>query len=364
LKQIFFTVTNDLSYDQRMHRICTTLAREGYQVTLVGRKLKQSRELDQKDFHQKRLRCFFNSGFLFYAEYNIRLFFYLLTKKMDAVCAIDLDTILPCLFISKLKNAVRIYDAHEYFTELKEVRTRPMVKKVWTWIERFAVPKFHHGYTVGEGLAAEFRKRYDRNYSVVRNLPVLKTETNVHEQTKSFLLYQGVVNEARGFEYLIPAMKQIPYKLVVCGDGNFMPRLKALINEHGVEDKVELKGMLPPEALRPIAVNAALGLSLAEKEGINQYLALPNKFFEYIHAGVPQLAMNYPEYARINSQFEVALLIGDLRPETIASAINHIMQDRERRAMMKANCLKAREVLNWQSEEKLLIGFYRSVFAS
>ena len=92
-------------------------------------------------------------------------------------------------------------------------------------------------------------------------------------------------------------MKSIPYKLVICGDGNFMQPLKALIDEIGVKNKVELKGMLLPEALREVAAKAALGIGLAEKEGINQFYALPNKFLEYMHAGLPQVAMNFPETA-------------------------------------------------------------------
>src|SRR5689334_10089007 len=99
-ERIYFTVTNDLTYDQRMHRICHSLAIAGYDVTLVGRRLKNSLPLEQKSFRQKRLRCFFNKGSWFYREYNIRLFLYLLFCKMDGICAIDLDTILPCLYIS------------------------------------------------------------------------------------------------------------------------------------------------------------------------------------------------------------------------------------------------------------------------
>ena len=106
-KRIYFTVTNDLTYDQRMHRICTSLAEAGFQITLVGRKLPLSLPVQQHLFSQKRLRCRFNKGFLFYAEYNLRLFVFLLTKKMDGICAIDLDTILPCLAVSKLKRASR-----------------------------------------------------------------------------------------------------------------------------------------------------------------------------------------------------------------------------------------------------------------
>lgn len=360
MKQLYFTVTNDLSYDQRMHRICTSLAEHGFRVTLVGRKLRHSSPLTQRPFAQKRIRCFFNKGFLFYAEYNIRLFFYLLFRKMDVVCAIDLDTILPCLFTSKLKKIQRVYDAHEYFTELKEVRTRPRVKKIWTLIERFAVPRFKKGYTVSEGLAAEFKKNYNRDYNVIRNLPVLKPLPDI-QPGKPFLLYQGVVNEGRGFEYLIPAMKQVTCKLVICGDGNFMPQLKELIRENNVEDKIELKGMLPPEELLPVAVNAAIGLALAEKEGINQYLALPNKFFDYVHAGLPQLTMNYPEYARINSEYKVAILLDKLSADHIAIAITNALNNPPLLSELRSNCLHARTVFNWQKEEKILISFYEGL---
>ncbi|MES2882064.1 MAG: hypothetical protein V4676_07945, partial [Bacteroidota bacterium] len=173
MKQIYFTVTNDLSYDQRMHRICGSLSHAGYAVTLVGRRLSNSKNLQEKSFHQKRISCFFNRGFAFYAEYNTRLFFYLLTKKIDCICAIDLDTILPCLFISQLKKTPRVYDAHEYFTELKEVHTRPVVQKFWLAVEKFALPKFKNGYTVSSGLAEAFKKKYQRNFIVIRNLPML-----------------------------------------------------------------------------------------------------------------------------------------------------------------------------------------------
>ena len=104
MKRITFTVTNDLSYDQRMQRICTSLVKAGYDVLLVGRKLNDSVVLKKEAFKQKRLYCFFKKGFLFYAEFNLRLFFSLLFIKTDAVCAIDLDTILPCYFISALRG--------------------------------------------------------------------------------------------------------------------------------------------------------------------------------------------------------------------------------------------------------------------
>jgi glycosyltransferase involved in cell wall biosynthesis len=358
---IYFTVTNDLSYDQRMHRICHSLATSGFSVTLVGRRLKRSLPLAEKSFKQKRIRCFFNKGPLFYAEYNTRLFFFLLTKKLDGICAIDLDTILPGLFISKLKNIPRIYDAHEYFTELKEVRTRPRVQKAWLAIERFAVPQFDNGYTVSDGLAEAFQKKYKRDYPVIRNLPVLQPLVPV-EKNEKFLVYQGAVNEARGFEYLIPAMKSVRYKLVVCGDGNFMEPLKQLIEKYEVSSKVELKGMLVPAQLRAVAQEATLGMALSEKEGLNQLYALPNKFLENMHAGLPQIAMDFPEYTKINSRYRIAVLLSSLDVAEIADTINRTMADDKLLDELRANALKAREEYCWQREQDLLIDFYKRLF--
>src|SRR6476469_7127440 len=149
-KKLVFTVTNDLNYDQRMIRICSTLEHAGYDVLLIGRTLSTSRALQPLPFRQKRLCCFFNKGKLFYAEYNLRLFFYLLFVKADLIGAIDLDTILPVLFVSKIRNSKRIDDAHELFCEMKEIVTRPTIYKTWKRIERFAVPHFRNGYTVNK----------------------------------------------------------------------------------------------------------------------------------------------------------------------------------------------------------------------
>lgn len=115
MPRIIFTVINDLTYDQRMHRICSSLARDGYDVLLIGRKLKDSLPPDRKPFRQQRLKLLFTRGKLFYIEYNLQLFLLLLFTKFDVVCGIDLDTILPCYFAAKWKGKRCVYDAHEIF---------------------------------------------------------------------------------------------------------------------------------------------------------------------------------------------------------------------------------------------------------
>jgi glycosyltransferase involved in cell wall biosynthesis len=361
VKKIYFTVTNDLSYDQRMHRICHTLASNGFDITLVGRHLKNSKELEIQSFKQERLKCIFNKGFLFYFEFNLRLVFYLYPKNMDGICAIDLDTILPCLAISKFKKIERIYDAHEFFTEMKEVRSRAIVKNIWLIIEKMAVPNFKYGYTVGNGIAELFKKNYNRKYEVIRNLPVLQPISKTSTIEK-YIFYGGAVNEARGFEYLLPAMKSINYKLLIAGDGNFYKKAKKLAKEYDIEKKVEFLGMVQPVELKSLAEKATLGISLVEKDGLSQFYSLPNKLFDYIHAGLPQITMNYPEYAKINEQYKIAVLIDNLDPETIAEVINSTLHDEILLEELRQNCMKAREELNWQKEEQKLISFYKKIF--
>lgn len=357
---IVFTVTTDLTYDQRMIRICTSLANAGYTVTLVGRKLKASLPLAVQPFLQKRLSCFFEKGKLFYAEYNIRLFFYLLFKKMDCIGAIDLDTILPSYFISTIKKVKRVYDAHELFCEMKEIATRPSIYKAWKKIERYTVPKFINGYTVNQPIADEFKKMYGVNYEVIRNIALLRKISQT-EKTEKFILYQGAVNEGRSFETLIPAMKQVDCKLIICGDGNFMQQAQALVQANNLQDKVIFKGKVRPDELRAITQQAYIGITLFDDTGLSNYYSLANRFFDYLHAGIPQLCVNYPVYKEINDKYHIAALTDDISEKNIAALLNNLVVNEVEYEIMHQNCLKTREELNWQQEEKKLIQFYKNL---
>jgi glycosyltransferase involved in cell wall biosynthesis len=352
-----------------MQRICISLTHAGYTILLIGRKLDNSVALTEKIFKQKRLRCLFNTGFLFYAEYNLRLFFYLLFKNTDAICAIDLDTILPCYFIAALRGKKRIYDAHELFTEMKEVITRPSVKKVWVRIEKFAVPKFKFGYTVSYSIAEEFKKKYSVAYEVIRNMPVKKEvlkqtqETLLSISEEKIILYQGAVNEARGLENLVQAMKQVDAILHIYGDGNLYKKIESLIEKNNLQNKIKLHAQVLPEVLQVITQQAYMGINLVEPIGLNQIYSLANKFFDYIQACVPQLTMNFPEYKKINDTIEVAVLINTVNENEIAAALNLLLNNTNLYNKLQQNCTQARELFNWQQEEKKLISFYKNIFA-
>jgi glycosyltransferase involved in cell wall biosynthesis len=364
-KKLFFTVTNDLNYDQRMIRICTSLANAGYDVTLVGVKRKNSAPLIPRNFKQKRLPIFASRGPVFYLGYWFVLFWYLLFKKADVLCAIDLDTILPVLYVSKIKGVKRVYDAHEIFTEMKEVVTRPKQAKFWNWIADHAVPQFPVGYTVGNYCAQYLAQRHNVHYPVITNATVLRPLEEIPDRSSNpFILYQGAVNKGRCFEELIPAMQWVEIPLVICGEGNFLAEAKALTKELKLENKITFKGYVAPDELWHITRKATLGLILLDDVSQNNVYSLANRVFDYMHNALPQVSMDFPEYQAINEKFEIALLLkAPLTPASISEGINQLLKDKSLYTRMVQNSLEARKVFNWQQNEIQLLAIYQKLLS-
>ena len=360
-KRIVLTVTSDPAYDQRMIRICSSLQAAGHDVLLIGRLRPNSKELPQRTFRQRRIRQRIDRGKASYALYNLKLFFALLFVKADCFCAIDLDTILPVYYASRLRRKPRVYDAHELFCEMEEVVTRPATQRMWYAIERHTVPNFTHGYTVNESYVREYRRMYGVQYAIVRNATVLRPLL-IPPKPEKIILYQGAVNHGRCFPELIGAMRDVDARLVICGEGNFYDEARALVKEYGLGDKVIFKGYVKPDELGDYTLSAYIGITLFVATSLSNELSLANRFFDYMHAGVPQLCMNYPEYAAVNARYEVASLLDEVTPKTVAAALNRLLQDEAYYARLQAECLKAREVYCWQQEEERLLGVYRKLF--
>ena len=361
---ILFTVTNDLTYDQRMHRICGTLAANGHVVTLVGRNRPDSVPLEETFFAPKRLNCHFQQGFLFYAEFNLRLFFHLLVARYDAVCSIDLDTLAAGCFASMLRRKKRVFDSHEYFTEVPEVVHRPFVRFFWGRVARICLPFYRHAYTVGPALAQIFERIYGLKFGVVRNVP-LQTDPPVlprsNQQTKT-LLYQGALNEGRGIETILEALQQVEnVHLVLAGEGDLSASLRQKVDALKLSERVTFLGYVKPRELKKLTAEAWLGLNLLENRGLSYYYSLANKFFDSIMAGIPVLTMDFPEYQALNKKHQVAILLHELSPEKVAIALNRLLIDKDLYNQLRQNCLLARQDWNWEREQQTLLDIWQAV---
>lgn len=352
--RISIAVTNDLSYDQRMIRICRSLASAGHAVTLVGRLRPDSIPVVEEPYRQVRLRGLFETGPGFYLEHNLRVFLFFLFRSTDVYWAVDLDTAPAIWLNSLLRRKPRFLDAHELFCEMRELKDRPFTRFIWRCIERCMVPRFATGCTVSDLIARHYLEKYGVRYAVVRNIP-LRYEPGERNNPTHFILYQGAVNEGRCFEQLIPAMARVEMPLHIYGKGNFLHQAKELVKVHGLSEKVLFKGVLPPAELRHVTDQAFIGISLFEKGVLQNEWSLANRFFDFIHAGVPQLCSNYPEYRAVVEKYPVALLLEDHEPTSIAAALNKMIQNQVLHKSMHDACRQAAIVYQWQEEEKALL---------
>ena len=168
-KKIIVSVSNDLFTDQRVKKVCQSLHKSNYEVLLIGRKLKNSKNLE-RPYKVKRLRLFFNNGILFYAELNLRLFIILILSKVDILHSNDLDTLLANYLASKIKKKPLVYDSHEFFTGVPELQEKHFKRKVWEIIENFIFPKLNNIITVNESISRIYYSKYKKEIKIIRNI--------------------------------------------------------------------------------------------------------------------------------------------------------------------------------------------------
>ncbi len=371
-KKIIFAVTNDLVFDQRMQRICSSMAGFGYEVTLVGREMPDSPPLPEKPYKQVRLPVRFQKGKLFYLAYNYKLYRYLLKQQADALCAIDLDTIVPVYLASRRKKIPRMYDAHEFFTEMIEVKRRRLIHFTWKKVEQCMVPRYMHGYTVGRAIAGDLKNLYGVQYAVIRNVPhyamppekngplpalvenILSDFNRQCPEPYPFIFYQGAINEGRALLPMLEAMKTVNARMLMAGSGNMEAEVREFISSNHLGNKVFLCGNVPPGDLKYLTALCYAGITLYDSFSKNQYYSLGNKFFDYIMARKPQVCVNYPEYEAILKQFPVAIPIPDTRSQTIAAALNNLLQDVVLYKNLQSACQAGAISLNWEIEAEKL----------
>ncbi|MBL7904460.1 MAG: glycosyltransferase [Bacteroidales bacterium] len=367
MKRVVVSVTNDLSTDQRVSKVCTSLVKMGFEVCLVGRKLAGSLPLN-RSYETHRMRLMFIRGPLFYAEYNFRLFFFLLFRKTDLLVSNDLDTLLPNFLVHRLKGVALVYDSHEFYTETPELVNRPRVQRIWERIEGMIFPKLHDVFTVNESIARLYSEKYGITPKVVRNIPATFASDEPKSRAalglppdKYIVLMQGAgINIQRGAEEAIEAIQLVDDAvLLIIGAGDVIGQLKQQAASPALVDKVIFLPKMPYPELMQHTRAADIGLTLDKDTNINYRYSLPNKLFDYIHAGIPVLASRLPEVSRIVEGYDIGLVTDSHQPEILAGLINTMLHDEASRSRWKDNLRTAARELNWENEENVLKSVYQ-----
>jgi glycosyltransferase involved in cell wall biosynthesis len=364
-------------HDSRVRREARALAQAGHEVVVLELAPVERSELDgfarrsvlpapwtrRLPYHAHRALCLLS-------------FVRAVTRaRPDVVHAHDAAMLLPGLAGARLTRARLVYDSHELATGV------PYRERFWARfvaaVERIGVPRADAVITVSDGIARRLQSRYGlrERPAVVRNvcdLPApdpsvapgaLRLLAGVPDG-EPLILHQGAAALDRGCETLVRAVARLDRgHLVFLGDGDpgFAERLSEIAGTEGVTDRVHLVGSVRPERLLTYTRDADVGVSLLQDTCENHRLALPNKVFEYVAAGVPVVVSDLPETARLVRRCGIGWRVRPDSPEAVANGLGAALNGGS--DAVRARLRSAADELTWERERGRLTEVYDRVSA-
>jgi glycosyltransferase involved in cell wall biosynthesis len=364
---VVFAVTNCICHDQRVLKMAETVSSLGAEVKIVGRMTRDCSKEEKLPFRTHRFRMMFKKGFLFYMFYNVRLLFYLLFRKADIIVANDLDTLLPSRIVSGLRKCSLVYDSHEYFTGVPELKDRRTVRAVWKTFERIIFPGLRNVITVSDPISELYFSEYKVKPLVIRNcsrdsslvLPYGRDELGL-KPDELMLIYQGGgINIQRGAEELLAAMKDIGNAvLFIIGSGDVFDILVQTAADLKLVEKVRFLPKMPWNEMMRYTKTADAGFTLDRDTNINYRFSLPNKLFDYMSAGIPVIAGDLPEVSRIITENSCGIILSSVTPDEIVQAVKILAGNPALLKVLKQNAREASIELNWNKESEKVKELY------
>ncbi len=377
--------------DPRVLREATALAEAGYTVSIVDIEEKENHQSEEyiRGVHLKHVmvsRSFFStrfdkSTFVRVATLFVRTMLRLLQDPADIYHGHEVSGLLPCYIAAFLRRKPVIFDAHEmplFERPLSELGlSRRWLRKLLGVLLAYIVPRCAGVITVSPPIVDELRSRYGvAEVTLIRNVPeyraVAKSDRlRQHLGLKPdvrIALYQGYLQPNRGLDRLIRAAAFLdPDSVIVIMGKNrktTQAQLEELIASEGVADRVKILPPVPYAELLDWTASADIGLNVASPDySLNVRYFLPNKFFEYLMAGLPVLTSPLEAIVDIMNTYDVGQVLPSLAPEDIGEAINKMLADPADLVHKRDNALEAtKKEFYWEKESSRLTYLYQGIF--
>ena len=362
-KRIAVLVSNDLNHDQRVHKTCQTLSEAGWTPVLVGREMTESKPYSGP-WEAHRLVLSRPSGPRFYLQLQrgLRRWLNEHGQGLSAIWSNDLDTLWPAIAFKQLPV---VYDSHEYFTEAAGLTGSPLKRQVWLALERWCMKRIPSMITVNELIAEAYASRYGIRVEVVRNMPRLLPMLDVkgREAFEAYgvptdlpiALMQGAyMDRDRGAAEAVAALEAMKgVRLVLVGAGIEWEEARAQVNDPKWNGRLHCIPKLPFDELRVLTASADVGLSLDKGGHGNYEMSLPNKLFDFMHAGLPMVTTARKQVAAVVEEFGLGVVVNDLSPATLADAVREVLSTP--RESWKMRAMNARELHHWDVDAPKLL---------
>ncbi|WP_081619788.1 glycosyltransferase family 4 protein [Thioalkalivibrio sp. ALJT] len=300
---------------------------------------------------------------------HLRLLAAMVRMRPDVVHAHDVNTLPTAWLAARLARARLVYDAHEISTSREGYQS---FRRLVVRVERWLLPRADGVITTTDRRAAFFARVYHvRRPVVLQNRPrhrVVPPGSRIRDElgldsSRPVVLYQGGLQPGRGLDRIVAAATRIPgAAFVFIGGGRMAAELAEQVDTLGLGGRVRFIPTVSLEELPLYTASADIGVQALENTCLNHFTTDSNKLFEYIAAGLPVVASDFPEIRKIVRTHEVGLLVPSDDTDALVEAIERLVRDEALRARFAANARLAAAALNWEEQEHKLVELYQHLF--
>ncbi|MCL2680114.1 MAG: glycosyltransferase [Coriobacteriia bacterium] len=265
--------------------------------------------------------------------------------KPDIICAVNPDVLKACTQAAEQLDAYVVYDAHEHWPDHKYDTKMRRTKRIHLQqVESDLDKNVDLAITVSDELASDYKAEYNlaRKPAVIYNAPtdISAAVTPIHDPLR--VVYAGNLVGDRGLLDLLMAVRACPdLCLAIYGSGDREGSLQSFIRKHGLANRVQIHAPVPVDNLIETLSDHDIGVLAYPCLSRHFDGALPNKFFEYLSAGLAIIAPKTKALSRVSAAHprEFALLLETPDAPSIAAALDKLSQDKEQLLQMKRAAL-------------------------
>jgi len=358
---IVFALTGDLFRNSRALKQIGALSAAGYTVHVLQLEGDSNPFSLGKEVEVQSVEVASGSGPAYFNRVH-RAFSKAMTS-LDARLyhASDLYVLAACHRASSRNGSKYTYDAREYYPHVASTAGRPWARWWWARLEAKHIGGASAVFTVSESIADALSSDYgiDRpvlvqNYPIMRNLRSGESESSggirnaVGLEDETLILHLGQMKAARGCKNLLRAMPRVRNAhLVFLGYGPLSEDLKSMASELDLTHRVHFLPPVKPDTIQEYIESVDIGVTLLRDTCLNHRYALPNKLFDYIHAGIPVLGADLDEVNRLIETHTIGMTANSAHPEDIARTLN-LMVESPQREEWKLNSRTAAETFRWE----------------
>lgn len=368
--KIAYFILNSFDYDSRARLEVETLGRCGYDIEIVATVGADSNSYLGFPIH-RIAQWKWPSRKTRFIQYNLMAAKLGQRINADIYHAVDLDVLQAAVRAADKTGGRVVYESRELYTELESLNGRTLVRNFWRELETRLIGRATRIITINDSIADELSRRYGVERSaVIRNaarLPVTLEPVDLHARFDipshwKILIYQGILRGGQGLIYLLDIIHLLnDVALIFIGGGHLENELKAKVQVLGISDKVRFAGMIPPDSIANYTAGADAGVLLMEGVALNNRLALPQKLFQYLACGIPQIVSPMPEIARFVETENSGLVVPLDHAEDAADLISTFLSGSTRLETIRQNCIESARRNNWDEESIKLCDLYKSL---